>query len=81
MANWDHRLEKVLDRAAGGGDSLVAYPCAAIPGVPLVEVSERDGDEMEREGVGSVETLVVDGRATQRAAFRADGNLIEVVKL
>ena len=78
MANWDHRLEKVLDRAAGGGDSLVAYPCAAIPGLPLVErggPSEGDGAD-----VGAVETLLVDGRPTQRATFTRGGDLIEVVR-
>ena len=75
MANWDHRLEKVLDVNAGKGDELVMYPCAAIPDLPLVVRSDAPGASE-----GAVETLTVNGRPTQRASFDRGGNLIDLVR-
>ena len=38
IANYDHRLEKVLDPAVGDGNELIVYPCAAIPNLPLYQI-------------------------------------------
>ena len=76
IANYDHRLERVLDSEIGDGDELIFYPCAAIPNLPLVH-RMNTSDEYPDGGGFLVEQLLVNGIEVQRVLFdRITGEMI-----
>jgi hypothetical protein len=69
IANWDHRLENILDQRVGDGNARIFYPCGGLPDLPLVRREPQPSGIIQ-------ERVLVNGRTVKLAIFDPAGSFV-----